>query len=349
MRSADRDVIVIGAGQAGLAVAYYLRRTALNYLLLDAGEAAGGAWLNTWDSLRLFSPAVCSSLPGWQMPSTHPEHYPTRDEVIDYLARYEQRYDFPIERRWKVESVNRDGNTLRVERADGIGISSRAVVSTTGTWSAPFTPDYSGRDIFKGMQLHSAHYRNPQAFAGKRVLVVGGGNSGAQILAELSEVARTTWVTVKEPVFLPDDIDGRVLFERASTRVQSKTDATANTTLGDIVMLPSVKKARDRGALKSVRPFDRFTESGVIWKDGSASDVDAVLWCTGFRPATHHLKPLGIVEADGRIEVINHQAKSEPRLWLAGYGNWTGAASATLLGVSRTSRAFVPRLEESLM
>ncbi|MFN4278010.1 MAG: ArsO family NAD(P)H-dependent flavin-containing monooxygenase [Ferrovibrio sp.] len=349
MSSPDPDVIVIGAGQAGLAVAYYLRRTALNYLLLDAGEAAGGAWAHTWDSLRLFSPAAYSSLPGWQMPPSQFEGYPSRKEVIDYLARYEQRYDVPISRNWKVKSVTREGDYLRVGRADGTSLNARAVVSATGTWSAPFTPDYSGRNIFKGVQLHSAHYRNPQPFVDKRVLVVGGGNSGAQILAELSEVARTIWVTVKEPVFLPDEIDGRILFERASARALGNADATANTTLGDIVMLPSVKKARDRGALTSARPFDRFTESGVVWKDGSASVVDAVLWCTGFRPATHHLKPLGLVEADGRIEVIDQQAKNEPRLWLAGYGNWTGAASATLLGASRTARAFVPRLAKSLL
>jgi cation diffusion facilitator CzcD-associated flavoprotein CzcO len=283
------------------------------------------------------------------MPPSQTEGYPSRDEVIEYLTRYEQRYNLPINRTWKVETVTRDGDRLRVGRADGSSISARAIVSATGTWSAPFTPDYTGRNIFRGTQLHSAHYQNPRPFADKRVLVMGGGNSGAQILAELSEVARTVWVTVKEPVFLPDEIDGRVLFERASDRVRGKVDAAATTTLGDIVMVPSVKEARDRGALTSVRPFERFTESGVVWQDGTESPVDAVLWCTGFQPATHHLKPLGVVEADGRIEVIDQQAKNEPRLWLAGYGNWTGAASATLLGASRTSRAFVPRLVKNLM
>ncbi|MCV2449692.1 FAD-dependent oxidoreductase, partial [Paracoccus sp. DMF] len=198
------------------------------------------------------------------------------------------------------------------------------------------------------IQLHSAHYRNPQPFAGKRVLIVGGGNSGAQILAEVSEVAETIWVTLKEPVFLPDDVDGRVLFERASARVLGDVDQAATTTLGDIVMVPPVKEARDRGVLTSVRPFERFTATGVVWRDGTVTQIDAVLWCTGFRAATEHLRPLGVVEPDGRIEVLDQRAVEEPRLWLAGYGNWTGAASATLIGAGRTARELVPRIKDAL-
>ncbi|ODT19764.1 MAG: pyridine nucleotide-disulfide oxidoreductase [Kaistia sp. SCN 65-12] len=344
MNGADRSVVVIGGGQAGLAMAYYLRRAEVDFVIVDAGSGSGGAWVHTWDSLRLFSPAAYSSLPGWPMTATKGSGYPSRDEAIDYLTRYETRYEFPIDRPRIVEAVERDGNFLRLRCQDGESYRTQAVVSATGTWSKPYVPDYPGITYFTGMQLHSAHYRNANPFVGKRVAVVGGGNSGAQILAEVSRVAETIWITPREPAFLPDEVDGRVLFERATARVRGDDiDATVSG-LGDIVMVPSVKEARERGALKTVRPFERLTPTGLAWHDGTISKVDAVIWCTGFLPATDHLKPLGIVTADGKVKVVDQRSVDEPRLWLAGYGNWTGAASATLIGAARTARDLAPRI-----
>ncbi|MHC5230711.1 ArsO family NAD(P)H-dependent flavin-containing monooxygenase [Brucella tritici] len=344
----DHDVIIIGGGQTGLAAAYYLRRAEVEFTILDDGNEPGGAWLHGWDSLRLFSPASFSSLPGWLMPpSRESDGYPTRDEVISYLQRYEERYKFPVERPHKVESVTRESDVLRVILADGSSRTCHAVISATGTWSKPFVPDYLGKDLFSGVQIHSAHYETADDFAGQRVLIVGGGNSGAQILADLSTVAETIWVTLTPPVFLPDEIDGRVLFENASARVRGDVDA--NTTIGDIIMVAPVKAARDRGVLNAVRPFKQFTEDGVVWADQTETKIDAVIWCTGFRPATDHLKPLGVVEPNGRVQVIEQRSIKEPGLWLAGYGNWTGAASATLIGAGRTAREFVPRLVADLI
>ncbi len=325
-------------------MAYYLRRAEVDFVIVDAGSGSGGAWVHTWDSLRLFSPAAYSSLPGWPMTATKGSGYPSRDEAIDYLTRYETRYEFPIDRPRIVEAVERDGNLLRLRCQDGESYRTQAVVSATGTWSKPYVPDYPGITYFTGMQLHSAHYRNANPFVGKRVAVVGGGNSGAQILAEVSRVAETIWITPREPAFLPDEVDGRVLFERATARVRGDDiDATVSG-LGDIVMVPSVKEARERGALKTVRPFERLTPTGLAWHDGTISKVDAVIWCTGFLPATDHLKPLGIVTADGKVKVVDQHSVDEPRLWLAGYGNWTGAASATLIGAARTARDLAPRI-----
>lgn len=349
-RAAMVDVAIIGGGQAALASAYFLRRTALSFIILDAEEMPGGAWRHAWNSLRLFSPASWSSIPGWMMP-TVADLYPSRNQVIDYLSQYEQRYRFPIERPVRVTSVERTATGLRVRAGDQYW-DARAVVSATGTWSNPCIPQYPDAELFAGQQLHSAHYIEPQPFAGKKVLVVGGGNSGAQILAELSRVARTTWVTPERPLFLPDEVDGRVLFERATERWKAQQDGRVIEQpvggLGDVVMVPPVVEARERGVLESVRPFQRFTRHGVVWTDGGESTVDVVIWCTGFSPALEHLRSLGLVNAEGRVDVEGTHAREEPRLWLVGYGEWTGAASATLIGVTRTARSTVAQIDALL-
>lgn len=345
-----QDVIIIGGGQAALATAYFLRRTGLSLVILDAENGPGGAWRHGWNSLRLFSPATWSSIPGWMMPPVE-DGYPTRDHVVDYLARYEDRYQFRVQRPVRVTSVERRAGSLRVH-AEHQHWDARAVVSATGTWSHPHIPHCPGSELFGGQQLHSAHYVEAQPFAGKRVLVVGGGNSGAQILAEVSKVANATWVTPTEPLFLPDDVDGRVLFERATERWKAQQEGRVIDQpvggLGDVVMVPPVVEARERGVLHAVRPFERFTRDGVLWPDGTQSAVDVVIWCTGFKPALDHLVSLGLLTDEGRIEVEGTRAIHEPRLWLVGYGEWTGSASATLIGVTRTARSTAAEIEQFL-
>ena len=261
--------------------------------------------------------------------------------MIDYLRRYEERYSLPILRPTRVDAVELASNGLLIRSGTETWLA-RAVVSATGNWRHPYVPPYPGREGFGGLQLHSANYVDALAFAGKRVLVVGGGNSGAQILAEVSAVTETVWVTERPPVFLPDDVDGRVLFERATERWRAQQEGRPVEDLpggfGDIVMVPPVLDARARGVLHSRRPFSRFTASGVQWTDGAESAIDVVIWCTGFRPALAHLAPLGLVDDSGRVQVNGTRSKSQPRLWLVGYGDWTGMASATLIGVTRTAR-----------
>jgi putative flavoprotein involved in K+ transport len=341
---------VIGGGQAGLALGYYLRRrTDLSFAILDSEDGPGGAWRHGWDSLYAFSPARYSSLPGWLMPGG-PEKYPTRDEVVSYLAEYEKRFELPVRRPVRVEGVYREEGRLAVKMSR-VRLPVRAVVSATGTWRRSHVPDYPERGRFRGEQTHSAHYVRPEPYVGKRVLIVGGGNSGAQVLAEVSRVADTSWVTSKEPTFLPDDVDGRVLFERATQRYRSMQEDNEEEPvggLGDIVMVPPVREARDRGALKSVRPFRSFTEEGVVWPDGAEELIDAVIWCTGFRPTLEHLETLGVIGDEGRVDTDRTRLVLEPRLWLVGYGDWTGYASATLVGVGRTARSTVEEIDQEL-
>lgn len=166
-------------------------------------------------------------------------------------------------------------------------------------------------------------------------------------------MADATWVTPSDPLFLPDDVDGRVLFERATERWKAQMEGRVIDQpvggLGDVVMVPPVVEARERDVLHAVRPFVRFTPDGVVWTDGSESAVDAVIWCTGFKPALGHLASLGVVTEEGRVAVEGTRAVNEPRLWLVGYGEWTGSASATLIGVTRTARSTVAEIEQFLV
>lgn len=347
------DVIIIGAGQAGLSVAYFLRRTQRSVLLLDAEKQGGGAWQHAWDSLRLFSPAAWSSIAGWPLPSSDHE-YPHRDEVIDYLRRYEQRYGFDIQRPVQVtDIIPVDGGFQLLSQPEQRSWFARAVVCATGTWRNPFIPHIKGHDVFAGQQLHSAFYKRPEPFTGQDVLIVGGANSGAQILAEVSLfAASTTWVTLEPPRFLPDDVDGRVLFDRATARwralQEGRTPEEPASSLGDIVMVPSVIEARDRGVLQAQGPLAELTSSAAVWPDGSLQDIDAIIWCTGFKPALQLLASLGIVQADGKVAVQGTQAEAVPGLWLVGYGEWTGMASATLVGVMRTARSTAQEIDDYL-
>ncbi|OYQ36682.1 pyridine nucleotide-disulfide oxidoreductase [Niveispirillum lacus] len=340
MTGREVDIAIIGGGQAGLATAYHLRRANIDFVILDGEAAPGGAWRHGWDSLRLFSPAAYSSLPGWPMPPGD-DDYPSRDAVIDYLTRYEQRYAFPVHRPVHVQTIADDGDRLRIMTDKGAW-RARGGVMATGTWRHPYIPTYPGQELFEGQQIHSAHYGGPERFAGQRVLVVGGGNSGAQLQAELSLIADATWVTERPPVFLPDDVDGRVLFQRATARIKAfqegRTPDAPPGGLGDIVMVAPVKAARDRGDLGSVRPFVRFTRTGVMWGDGTQTDIDTVIWCTGFRPALTPVAELGLIEPDGTVALDGTRCRLNPKLWFVGYGTWTGPGSATLIGVGRSAR-----------
>ncbi|OSY88302.1 pyridine nucleotide-disulfide oxidoreductase [Tenacibaculum holothuriorum] len=342
------DTLIIGGGQAGLSMAYFLRRKKLDYLVLDNQSKPGGSWLHTWDSLKLFSPTEYSSLSGWMMPKSEHE-YPTKNEFISYLEQYEQRYNFPVQRNTEVLSVHKEQEIFKIITNQGV-FYTKTLVSATGTAHEPFIPDYSNREEFEGEQLHSVNYRDSNELSRKKVLIVGGGNSGAQILAEVSKVANTQWVTIEEPHFLPDDIDGRYLFNQATQKFLGKSTeqpSKRKVSLSSIVMVESVKEARERKVLQAKRPFQSFYKQGVVWKDGIQESFDVVIWCTGFKANLEHLEPLHITE-NNRIATQDTRSIEVPGLWLVGYGSWTGFASATIYGVGKTARQTANEIEEFL-
>ncbi|MEJ5997102.1 NAD(P)-binding domain-containing protein [Corynebacterium sp. H130] len=323
------DVLIIGAGQAGLATRYYLRRSGLTVLQICAEEQPGGSWLHTWPSLRLFSPAGISSLPGLRL-ALPKDAYPAPLDITRYFADYEQRYGFKVER--PVRALRTSGNgPFITELSTGETVESEFVVNATGNACRPYVPFVPGQRIFTGRQLHSRYYRGPEQFRGQRVAVIGGGNSGAQIAADLLSVAEVTWCTLRPPRFLPDSYDGAALFQVASAHVRGEEGPTVSE-LGDIVVVPPIKAARDTGLLQATGMFERLTPSGAVWPDGSEKPLDVVVWCTGFKPALKHL-------ARYDIELSGTALAAAPRMHFVGYGDWVGPAADTILGVSPFAKA----------
>ncbi|KXX72507.1 ArsO family NAD(P)H-dependent flavin-containing monooxygenase [Flammeovirga sp. SJP92] len=338
------DVIIIGGGQAGLSVAYFLNRHGLKFLILDDNQKAGGAWNKAWDSLQLFSPGVYSSLSGWMLPPPEKE-YPTKKEFISYLEKYEKRYNFPIERPVKVEDTVYENGLYRIKTNKGEYLT-KAVVGATGTASGPKIPQYEGIDSFLGQQLHSVDYQKPSDIQGDKLLIVGGGNSGAQLVAELTQHKKVQWATLSPPNFLPDDVDGRHLFEQANKKYREYLKGEISEeaySISDIVMLDSVKDARERGVLNHRPSTFTFTSDGVIWEDGTHEQFDTVLWCTGFSTKLDYLSSLNIVENE-KVKTKNTKVLGQEGLWLVGMGNWTGYASATIYGVGKTARRTVEEI-----
>ena len=364
--SYDVDVLVVGGGQAALAAGYYLQLARrhgspdLSFALLDAGRAPGGAWNSGWDTLQLFSPAPFSSLPGFPMPAWAGPGNPSGEHVRTYLRTYEDRYQLPVHRPVRVRNARRSpaGFAVGTETSNGAqDWSCRVLVNATGA-SRPFWPSYPGMDAFAGRQLHSADYRRAADFDDRTVLVVGGGNSGAQIAADLArrEHGSTVWATARPPRFLPDDVDGTTLFELATRHVRAAAAGERPNPgvagLGDIVMVPPVLAARRRGQLEATPVFDRLTPTGVAWDDPPRRlAADAVVWCTGFRPDLRHLAGLaptrraGLPATDPRLR---SRSVDDPALFFLGYGDWAGPASATLIGVGATARAAVDAIVHQL-
>ena len=358
------DVLVVGGGQAALAAGYFLQRarrrgvTGLSFALLDAQREPGGAWTGGWDSLQLFSPAGFSSLPGWPMPAWPGEGNPSGEHVRNYLAAYENRYQLPVHRPVRVSTVTRVGGDGFVVITDRGVWRCRVLVNATGAWGRPFWPSYPGMAAFRGRQLHTVGYRRSADFEGQTVLVVGGGNSGAQIAADLTHrrQGQTVWVTTRPPRFLPDEVDGRKLFELATRRVRAAAAGEASEQgvggLGDIVMVPPVLAARRRGDLQTEPMFDRLTSTGVAWEQPLRElEVDAVVWCTGFRPDLRHLARLQLTRRDGvptTDPALPSRSVDDPALFFLGYGDWCGLASATLIGVGAAARATVDAIVDDL-
>jgi putative flavoprotein involved in K+ transport len=301
---AERSVetVVIGAGQAGLAIGHYLAQQGRPFVILEASNAVGSAWRGRWDSLTLFTPRRYSGLPGLAFPG-NPAGYPSRDEVIAYLERYAAAFELPIEFASTVRSLSKRDGRFVVELGDR-RIAADQVVVATGPFQQPRTPALAGGIAADVVQLHSADYRRPSDVPAGRVLVVGGGNTGFQIAKELATTHEVHLAIGSRQTPLPQKLLGRDLFWWLTKLGLLKK--TADSRFG--------RRARHRDTLIGSRPRQLKRRYGVDLKpraigvagrtvsfaDNSELDVDAVIWATGYR-SDYSWIDLPVLDGHGRL------------------------------------------------
>ena len=342
-----REVVVIGGGQAGLAIGWFLARQGRSFTVLDAAAEPAAAWRGRWDSLRLFTPVRYDSLPGRAFPGD-PDGYPGRDDVVDYLTDYARRFELPVELNSRVRSVRQGDAGYVVEIDDDRVYEADQVVIATGAWQIPWVPPLAQRLDRAVVQYHSTNYRSPEDVPAGTVLVVGGGNTGFQIAKELT-VSHDVHLSIgsKQPAF-PQRIFGRDLFrylvalglmeKSIETRIGRRGRKNDSTLIGS-----SPRALRRHGATVRTRAIDGKA-SGVVFDDGTALTVDSVIWATGFRP-DHSWVELPVFDAGGRVA---HQrgVTASPGLYFLGLP-WMYTQGSALLGWVKNDAEFIAQRIEA--
>lgn len=335
--------VVIGGGQAGLSVGYHLLLRGVDHVILDAHERVGDAWRTRWDSLVLFTPARVIGMDGMPFPAKG-DLFPTKDETADYLEAYAAHFELPVRTGTRVERVQRMGGRFVIETSGPTYEADDVVVAMSG-YQQPKFPDFAASLAPATVQLHSAEYRNPEQLRDGRVLVVGAGNSGADIALEVSRTHQT-WLAGKESATVPFRIDtafGRHVGTRLVPFIGNHV-LTLKTPVGRKVRPKFLKMA---APLVRVKPKD-LIEAGIVrvgrvtgaaggeplLDDGTPLPVENVIWCTGFQTALPWLD-LPVLDQEGHPIQDRGVAADIPGLYFVGRKFQYAATSDTLAGVGR--------------
>jgi putative flavoprotein involved in K+ transport len=335
----QREVVVIGGGQAGLAIGYLLAQQGRRFTILEAAREAAAAWRTRWDSLKLFTPVRYDSLPGLTFPGD-PDSYPGRDDVVAYLTDYAQRFELPVEFNSRVRSVRpRDGGFL-VELADRTYEASQVVVAT-GPFQVPFTPAMAVDLSTEVAQLHSSNYRSPSDLPPGAALVVGGGNTGFQIAVELAQSREVHLAVGSRQTPLPQRILGRDLFrylEATGLMKKTVTSRIGQRMKDKETLIGSSPRQAQRQGITMLPRATAAHGSTVTFADGSEVTAAAVVWATGFR-LDHSFVEVPVFDARGQVK---HQrgVTEVPGLYLLGLP-WQHTRGSALLGWVQDDAEFI--------
>ena len=344
--SSAAPVVVVGGGQSGLAAARALDEVGMPAVILEASDRPAGSWPRYYDSLRLFSPAAYSAMPGLPFPGA-PDRYPGRDEVADYLERYAAWLGVEIQTGTRVQMIRQDGREFVVVTGSGRALRASGIVAASGSFSNPYRPALRGEETFSGELSHVAGYRNPAPYAGRRVIVVGAGDSAAQVANELAPVATVTLASRHPVRFLPQRLGGQdVHYWLRETGFDTLPAEWLSKITGGSVVTDSVgfQQTLAEGLVDRRPMFTELDGDKVVWSDGRRERADAIILATGYRPGLGYLRALGALEPDGTPNHVRGISCTHVGLVYLGLEHQRTFASNTLRGVSDDARAVITPL-----
>lgn len=340
------DTIVIGAGQAGLATAFYLKKIKHNFLIIDKGKEVGESWMNRYDSLVLFTSRMYNALPGLTLEGEM-QGFPTKNEIVQYLKRYVNKYELPIQFQTEVVKVQHQQGLFVIQTNQGV-IQSKKVIVATGAFQSPRIPSFSSnisKDVF---QIHSTQYKNPSQLKEGNVLVVGGGNSGAQIAVELSRERETHLAISKKITYLPLVIQKKSIFwwfDKLGI-LKVSTDSFLGKVIqkkGDPIFGYEMKDALKRKELTLNPRMINGIHNEVTFEDQTTIKVQNIIWATGFHSIYPWLKIDELFNADGKI--IHHRGVTNVKgLYFIGLPWQHRRGSALLQGVGFDAEFIIKHL-----
>jgi len=344
------ETIVIGAGQAGLAMGYYLKQNNKRFLILDKGQALGEVWKIRYDSLKLFTPRMYSSLPGLPLEGKQ-QDFPSKNEIANYIKRYSETFALPVELNTEVLSVTKNEEDFCVETTKGIFYATNVVVAT-GPFQKKRIPRFSGSLSENILQLHSSEYRNPSQLQQGSVLVVGGGNSGAQIAVELSEEKETYLAISKKPRYFPLMIGGMSVFwwlDKLGILKVTNTSFIGDMLQkkGDPIFGGQLKHAIKDWGISLKGKVINVDYKKVTFEDSTTLEVKNIIWATGFQQEYEWIKVDGVI--NNRKEIIHNRGISPVKgLYFLGLPWQSRRGSSLLQGVGYDAKYIIEHMKNTV-